>query len=130
MTVPKVPAWEQAGRSIYSTARVHSINPSRLLHYLGIFGNCTGYYYFIAALSLMEHSPGRKVMMTKEVYPVIARQYGSTQAGVERAMRTAMHRVWAQFPEKIEEIAGGPLAKRPTLGAFLYILADFCRENK
>lgn len=40
MTVPKIPAWEQAGRSIYSTARVHSINPSRLLHYLGIFGNC------------------------------------------------------------------------------------------
>lgn len=118
-----------AGRTCPMELRGRSGNPANVLHYLGIFGNLKGYFYFVTAIGLVNGAPNRKLLVTKEIYPVIAQQYDTTAASVERAMRTILNRVWEQSPEKIEHIAGCKLEAKPKLSAFIDILASFCRER-
>ena len=101
-----------------------------LLRYLGIFGTLKGYYYFLTAVGLSTREPGRKLQVTKEIYPVVAKIHNVTPSQVERAMRTAMEHSWQQCPERVEEIAGCTLTKKPTTSLFLDILSEFILKNK
>ena len=59
----------------------------------------SGYKYLLAAARLYIKNPNQAV--TKELYPDVARQFGTTGQCVERAIRSAIHQAWIERDEAI-----------------------------
>lgn len=58
------------------------------LNYVGINPKSVGYNYLIDAISIMMKQP------TQNLCTVIAKDYGKTEASIERAMQNAINRAW------------------------------------
>lgn len=72
-------------------------------------------------------------MMTKEIYPAVARAAGSTSARVERCMRHAIEKAWSRGSIEAQRKWFGysidPERGTPTVGEYVARLARICREN-
>ena len=99
-----------------------------LVRSLGLTGNCAGYKYLICTLELLREEPERLELVTKRVYPEVARRFGTTPSTVEGALRTAVKvcagRAGDILPPRAPE--GGPL----TVKAFLRWLMELDRREK
>lgn len=71
-----------------------SRNIQRLMLTIGFPQHVYGYNYITYALELIMEDPEILHHITKELYPEIAKHYGSTPARVERAIRTSIQIVW------------------------------------
>ena len=69
-------------------------NIQELLLNIGFPQHVYGYNYIIYALELISVNPEILHHITKELYPEIAKYFGSTPARVERAIRTAIQITW------------------------------------
>ena len=65
-----------------------------LLLNVGFPQHVYGYNYIIYGLELIMDNPEILHHITKELYPEIAKHFGSTPARVERAIRTAIQITW------------------------------------
>ena len=72
---------------------------------------------------LAVQQPDRLLLVTKWLYPEVAKHYKTTWKCVERNIRTAVHVVWNTNPERLQELAKYPLRKKPKASEFLSILA-------
>ena len=81
----------------------------------------------------VKHFEAGKRMMTKELYPAIARAHGSSAARVERSMRHSIEKAWSRNPFEVQERYFGssvdPMKGKPTVGEYCARLAVICREN-
>ena len=93
-----------------------------LLHKLGITANQRGYFYTAYAVVLIEKQPERLLLVTKWLYPDIAKQYKTTWQCVERNIRTVIAMAWERHPEMFSNLAGYTLDRRPSVGHFLGLL--------
>lgn len=93
-----------------------------LLHRLGITANHRGYFYAAYAVYLVEKQPERLLLVTKWLYPDVARKYGTTWQCVERNIRTVIALAWERKPEALGNLAGYPLERKPSASQFLGIL--------
>ena len=66
--------------------------------------------------------------ITKQLYPDIAKEYGSTSSRVERAIRHAIEVAWSRGKiENINQIFGIKVYspnEKPTNGEFIALIAD------
>ena len=85
-----------------------------LVRSFGITGSCSGYRYLICALSLLREEPDRLELVTKRIYPEVARRFGVTAGTVEGALRRAAVRYG---PRK-------ETSRPPSTKEFLGLLAD------
>ena len=69
-------------------------NIQELLLNIGFPQHVYGYNYIIYSLELISVNPEILHHITKELYPEIAKHFGSTPARVERAIRTAIQITW------------------------------------
>lgn len=69
-------------------------NAQDLLLNIGFPQHVYGYNYIIYALELISVNPEILHHITKELYPEVAKHFGSTPARVERAIRTAIQITW------------------------------------
>lgn len=87
-----------------------------------------GYNYIREAIKLAVGDDGGLKGISKEIYPEIARKLGVTALGVERSIRTAIHRSWekAEASAKIEIFGTYALSRDwvPTNSEFIFIIAD------
>ncbi len=95
------------------------------LHACGISIRCKGWSYMMEAISRIMDDPNCQFGLTKRLYPEIGKQYGASQASVERAIRSAIHSAW--------QIPGIPwqqvmFHKQPSNGDFLSTIAKYLRE--
>lgn len=60
-----------------------------LLYRLGVTANYTGFFHTACAVSLCAKQPDRLLLVTKRLYPEVARQYRTNWKAVERNIRTA-----------------------------------------
>ena len=74
-------------------------------------------------MSLAEESPEYLHLVTKLLYPTVAKQYKTTWQAVERNIRSAAERAWSGGADKFEELTGQRLGKKPTASQFIAILA-------
>lgn len=93
-----------------------------LLHQLGVTANYTGFFHTACAVAMAKQQPDRLLLVTKWLYPDIARQFGTTWQCVERNIRTVISLAWARNRKRLEELAGYPLEKKPSVGQFIAIL--------
>lgn len=72
------------------------------------------------------------MMMSKELYPMVAKQFGSTVSRVERSMRHAIECAWERGdPHTIEHCFGyaiSPDKGKPTVGEFVSRMARVCAD--
>ena len=67
---------------------------SNYLHIIGISPHVSGYAFLKAAIEYCVENYGRRICVTTEVYPEVARVCNSTPKRVERNIRTAIDRAW------------------------------------
>lgn len=72
-------------------------------------------------------------MMTKEVYPAVAKRYGTTPSRVERNIRHSIDKAWNRGDEVTRMQFFGysvnPETGKPTAGEYTARLARICREG-
>lgn len=94
-----------------------------LLYQLGLTANYTGFFYVSYAVYLVAQQPDRLLLVTKWLYPEVAKHDATTWKCVERDIRTAVNVVWDTNPKLLGALARHPLPQKPKTSTFLSILA-------
>ena len=93
-----------------------------LLYWLGISANYTGFFQTACAVELCRAEPERLLMVTKGVYPEVARRCGTSRNAVERNIRTVCGIAWENNRHLLEQLAHRPFPQKPYNAQFLAIL--------
>ena len=93
-----------------------------LLYRLGVTANYTGFCQTAYAVQLCMESPKRLRLVTKQIYPDVAKQYRTSWAAVERNIRTVGNIIWKQDHSLLEQLAGRKLPYKPGSAQLLAIL--------
>ena len=101
---------------------VHMTGYYTLLMKLGVTPNYTGFFQTAFALKLIRQDPDVLQMVTKSLYPAVARQFGTNWKAVERNIRSTALMAWHRNPELVNYLAGYPLPDRPKPAQFMAIL--------
>ncbi len=86
-----------------------------LLYHLGVTANYTGFFHTAYAVSLCAKQPDRLLMVTKWLYPAVAKQYRTNWKAVERNIRTVGGIIWRENRPLLEHLARRPLTQNLTL---------------
>ena len=93
-----------------------------VLVHLGVTANYRGFQQCAYAVCLCVQNPDRLSMVTKWLYPDVAKRYHTTAGAVDRNIRSVVARAWKQNPAFLRELAGCPVPKMPTASQFFTIL--------
>ena len=93
-----------------------------LLYRLGIFANYNGFLQTAYAVELCRMEPERLQLVTKMVYPEVAKLCKTSCSAVERNIRTACEIAWKNNQCLLEQLTCKPLPKKPHNTQFLAIL--------
>ena len=95
---------------------------------LGIPAHIKGYQFLREAIKLVIEQPDRINRITKELYPAIARRFGTSSSKVERAIRHAIEVAWSRGRiDTLNRAFGCRVAipeEKPTNGEFIALVAD------
>ena len=98
---------------------------------VGIPAHIKGYQYLREAVKMVIDNPDLMGRITKELYPGIARRFGTTSSKVERAIRHAIEVAWNRGRiEALDEAFGRnvcSLDDKPTNGEFIALVSDRLR---
>ena len=94
-----------------------------LLYRLGVTANYTGFFYTAYAVQLCAEHPDRLMLVTKWVYPDVAKRYRTNWKAVERNIRTAGNVIWEEGRSHLEQLAGRILEHKPCNAQLLAILS-------
>lgn len=108
---------------------------SSLLRDMGFKTNLKGYYYIPKAVSIICKSTiPCDVSMTKTVYPMVSKAFGTTNSRVERAMRHSLECAFEtgekELIDKVFSCSVSPLKGKPTNSEFLFRLAEYISEEE
>ena len=94
-----------------------------LLYLLGVTANYIGFFQTAFAVQLCMERPERLLLVTKWLYPDVARRYQTSWKSVERNIRTVNGIVWEQKRSFLQQLAGLELLHRPSNAQLLAILS-------
>lgn len=100
-----------------------------LLMRLGVTANYAGFRQSAYAVYLTIENPDRLLLVSKWLYPEVAKHYKTTWTAVERNIRTAAQLAWESNQALLCELSGGKLSGKPTAAQFIAALA-FCLLRK
>lgn len=98
------------------------------LRSLCMTGKYIGLPYLISAVCRVVIDPEKISYLTKVLYREVAKEFGTTSAGVERAIRTAITANWDRGGrEALNQLIGRQLVERPTNCEYIDMLAAHIR---
>lgn len=104
---------------------------TQLMHEIGIPAHIKGYEYLRYAIDLAIHNADLINNITKELYPMVAKQFNTTASRVERAIRHAVEVAWNRGDiEVLQKYFGGTISLtrgKPTNSEFIALIADLLR---
>ena len=104
---------------------------TRILHRIGIPAHIKGYSFLRFAVITVIKDPNALDVVTKRLYPIIAKEFGTTVTRVERAMRHAIDMAWSRGNnEAQQELFGYKMQGghgKPTTSEFIALIADTLR---
>lgn len=100
-----------------------------LLYRLGVTANYRGFFHTAYAVLLCMEQPERLSLVTKWLYPEIAKQNGTSWKAVERNIRTVGDIIWRENRSLLEEVAHRRLEKKPRNAQLLAILLSAVDAN-
>lgn len=108
---------------------------TKIIHQIGVPAHIKGYQYLRSAIIMTMHDTELINSITKQLYPGVAKKYGTTSSRVERAIRHAIEVAWDRgdvdvinsfFGYTIQSTRG-----KPTNSEFIALVADSLRlKNK
>ena len=100
-----------------------------ILVQMGFKNNLSGFRYVVSGLPMFAENPQQTV--TKELYPTIAKEYGTTSSRVERAIRHAIELAWDRGDcDVLGDMFGYTVQRskgKPTNSEFIALIADYLR---
>lgn len=108
---------------------------TNIIHEIGVPAHIKGYMYLREAITMVVNDMELLSVVTKELYPSIAKKYNTTASRVERAIRHAIEVAWGRGQiEAINKLFGYTVHNdkgKPTNSEFIAIIADKLRlKNK
>ena len=100
------------------------------LRRLGLSANYQGYGQMLCALELAWEEPERLLLVTKEIYPDVAKRCRATWGAVERNLRTAVKVIWRADTPLLWEVMGKEGPERPCNARFLALLTAWLEEDE
>lgn len=101
------------------------------LHELGVPAHIKGYHYIRRAIMMVIEDMDMLNFITKQLYPEIAKAFGTTSSRVERAIRHSIEVAWVRGkPEAMNSIFGYTIHTgkgKPTNSEFIAMVADRIR---
>ncbi len=91
---------------------------------LGMTSKYDGYYYVIEAVKIRIEIQ-RPYKITKDIYKVLAVQYGTRSGNVEAGIRRLSRLCWTYHRDLLIHMAGFKLEEPPTNRQFIDILAYY-----
>ena len=95
-----------------------------LLRQLGVTANYTGFFHTAYAVTLCREQPDRLMLVTKSLYPEVAKRYSTNWKAVERNIRSVSNIIWRENRRLLERLARKPLARKPGAAQLLAILSS------
>ncbi len=95
-----------------------------LLYRLGVTANYTGFFHTAYAVALCIEQPDRLLLVTKWLYPEVAKRYDTKWSAVERNIRTTCDIIWREKRSLLETLAQRPLPQKPRPAQLLAILVS------
>jgi len=95
-----------------------------LLCRLGVSPTYKGFFQTAYAVLLAVENMERLLLVTKWIYPELAKQYNTTPECIERNIRTVAAIAWQNNPELLNEMRRCQLTDRSTAAQFIAILAS------
>lgn len=102
---------------------------SLVLSELGLTINYAGFNYAAYAVSLCMQEPERLLLVTKWLYPDVARRYHTSPECVERNIRTICKLSWERNPGFVCEMAKHPLTEKPSNTQLIAILTTYLSDE-
>ena len=100
----------------------------------GVPAHLKGYHYLKTGIQLVLENPEKIHLITKVLYPEIAKKHDTTPSRVERAIRHAIEYMFDHVaPDTIEEFFGNsvPYGKgKTTNGQFIATLVGYLNEKE
>ena len=108
---------------------------TKIIHQIGVPAHIKGYQYLRSAIIMTMHNTDMINSITKQLYPGVAKQYGTTSSRVERAIRHAIEVAWDRGDvDVINSFFGYTVQSsrgKPTNSEFIALVADSLRlKNK
>lgn len=100
-----------------------------LLYRLGMRGSYTGFYQTAYAIKLSVEQPERLLLVTKWLYPEVAKRYGTNWKAVERNIRTAGSIIWRENRGLLEELTGRAIREKPGGREVVAVLAEAIKRE-
>ena len=104
---------------------------TNVIHEVGVPAHIKGYQYLREAIIMVVNNIDVINQITKQLYPDIAKKYGTTPSRVERAIRHAIEVAWGRGQtETVESIFGYTVSAakgKPTNSEFIAMIADKLR---
>ena len=104
---------------------------TNVIHGVGVPAHIKGYQYLREAIIMVVNNIEVINQITKQLYPDIAKKYGTTPSRVERAIRHAIEVAWGRGQaDVVESIFGYTVSAskgKPTNSEFIAMIADKLR---
>ncbi len=104
---------------------------SDMMHQIGVPAHIRGYRYIRSSIIMALGNSSLLNAITKELYPGVAKEYGTTPSRVERAIRHAIEVAWTRGDiEALNAMFGYTIKTskgKPTNGEFISMLTDRLR---
>lgn len=101
---------------------------TEILHEIGVPANIKGYPYLRYAIEVAVNDMKAINAVTKVLYPNVAKKYGTTVSGVERAIRHAIEVAWNRGDiDVLQKYFGCTISSdkgKPTNSEFIAMIAD------
>ncbi len=107
----------------------YGIKISEFIGKLGIKPNLKGYGYLKFAIPYIIENRYGIDLITKELYPEIAKVFNTEPKSVERNIRNCIEISWETAAEKYGSIFGYEFNKRPTNKEFIHAIVNYITEN-
>ena len=109
------------------TADIFSIYD--LLTRLGVTANYAGFRQCAYAVYLCVQDPDKLALVTKWLYPDVAKHCRTTSGAVERNIRTVAKQAWRNNPALLSVLSGGVYDAPPSSARFIAMLAFYFLRN-
>ncbi len=98
-----------------------------LLYSLGADAGYVGFFHTSYAVYLAMQQPERLLLVTKWLYPDVARHYNTSCYAVERNIRTVARIAWMRCPNRLSRVARYDLDRVPSNTRFISMLAAYLK---
>ena len=139
ITVPKAESGEEQKEELFTkmemVKEVHDLEKdvTEMIHEIGVPAHIKGYQYLREAIMLSVENTEMLSAITKQLYPTIAKKYGTTSSRVERAIRHAIEVAWGRGNmDTLNNLFGYTISLgkgKPTNSEFVALIADKLRLN-